>query len=119
MPNTTADTFQNKSYPARINAKAKIRSAPPSRRGTVRSGGPGHLVHLRFDGDQEIGESGDVHQAVRHPHAQRQQQPGKAELVLAAHLPASDRAEPQQAQRNRHRHAAKVTCRVMRPWLRL
>ena len=56
------------SHPARIERQGENHDQHHHRGAEqLGSGRPGHLVHLRFDGDQEIGEGGDVDQAVGHP----------------------------------------------------
>ena len=80
---------------------------------------PGDLVHLRFDGDQEIGKRRQVDQRDNvSPHrspATSQRQP-------------TEYAERPMLQYSLNRHAASttttssapnVTCRAIRPWLRL
>ena len=76
------------------------------------SSGPRHLVHLRLDGDQEIGKGGHVDHPVRHPHAERpaarRESGTEAPASLGPRVPIAERAaEPQQPQRDRHRQRGK------------
>ena len=68
--------------------------------------GPRHLVHLRFHGDEEIGEGGNVDQAVRAQTPRASSQQRQAELVLRR-WPTMIDAQPHQAQREDPRHRSK------------